>query len=606
MALTGLPIQFKNADMFTSGTVLLHDNLSPNGRNLLFASPRRLLRAHTAAEARSVLAELAGAQDDGLWVAGYFAYELGYLFEDRLAGLLPERSATPLLWLGLYDAPQEIDAAAIAQALEKAPDGHARDVAPAISPDTYREAFERVAALILAGDTYQVNLTLRAHFRLEGHPLGLYRRLAASQPVSYGAYIHAGDHHVLSRSPELFVRADGDALFARPMKGTLKRGRTVAEDAAGRAALQADEKNRAENLMIVDLLRNDLGRIAQLGSVTVTDLFTVETYRSLHTMTSGIAARRRPGVDALTMLRNLFPCGSITGAPKLRAMEIIHEVESGARGLYTGAIGYIAPSGDFAFNVAIRTAVIDAHGQGEIGIGGGIVADSVCEAEYQEALLKLKFLSDPAPPVTLVETLKWTPEEKFALLDRHLDRLVESAIYFDLPADRAAIAASLAEAAARCTAPMLVRLTLDGNGVALDTQPARAAPERLGFVIADERVDSAAVWLAHSTTHRAFLDEPRERARDERGADEVVFLNEREELTQAASATIFLDIGGRTVTPPLACGVIPDTLRAELIAQGTVEERVLTVADLARATSIRLGNSVDGLIEADWLDRPAG
>lgn len=602
--MTGSPIQFKSADMFAPGTVLLHDNLSPDGRNLLFARPRRLLRAHTAAEAHAALAELSRAQDAGLWAAGYFAYELGYLFENRLAGLLPERSATPLLWLGLYDAPREVDAATLAQTLDDAPDGHARDVAPAISFDAYREAFERVAALILAGDTYQVNLTLRARFRLEGHPLGLYRRLAASQPVSYGAYIHAGDHHVLSRSPELFVRAQGDALFARPMKGTLKRGRTVAEDAAGRAALRGDAKNRAENLMIVDLLRNDLGRIAQLGSVTVTDLFTVETYRSLHTMTSGIAALRRPGVDSLAMLSNLFPCGSITGAPKVRAMEIIHEIEAGARGLYTGAIGYIAPSGDFAFNVAIRTAVIDAHGQGEIGVGGGIVADSACEAEYQEALLKLKFLSDPAPPVTLIETLKWTPEEKFALLERHLDRLIDSAAYFDLPADRDAIAASLAKAAAGWSGPMLICLTLDRNGMTLNTQPARAAPARLGFVIAGERIDSASVWLAHSTTHRAFLDEPQERARNQRGADEVVFLNERGELAQGASTTIFLDIDGRTVTPPLACGVMPGTLRADLIAQGKVEERVLTMADLARAASVQLGNSVDGLIDADWLDRP--
>jgi para-aminobenzoate synthetase/4-amino-4-deoxychorismate lyase len=589
--------------MITSGTVLLHDNLNAHGQNLLFAHPREVLVAHDAEGARAALARLAAAGRDGLWAAGYLAYELGFLFEERLLPLLPERSETPLLWFGLYDPPLRPSGADVAAMLASGGAGETRDLAPSLALDDYRRAFERVEDLIAAGDTYQVNLTLRARFTLEGDPLGLYRTLAQSQPVAYGAYLHAGDHHVLSRSPELFVSGTGDVLKARPMKGTLKRGLSLAEDEAGRAALAGDEKNRAENLMIVDLLRNDLGRIAQTGSVRVTDLFTVETYRSLHTMTSGIEARRKPGIGLLEVLENLFPCGSVTGAPKLRAMEIIREVETEPRGLYTGSIGYIAPTGDFAFNVAIRTAVIDAVGQGTIGVGGGVVADSGAEDEYAEALLKLKFLSDPAPPVTLIETFKWTPDEGYALLDRHLDRLLDSATYFALPITREAAAAFLAEKARDWTSAMRVRLTLSEAGLDLTAVPLPPSPEIFRFAIHPEPLQSGSVWLAHKTTNRAFYDAPRQKAHDDRGLDELVFHNERGELTEGSFTNLFVERDGKLLTPPLSSGLLPGTLRAELIAQGKAEERVLTLADLRAAEAIWLGNSMRGLIRAEWLDR---
>ena len=589
--------------MTTPGTVLLHDNLNPHGQNLLFTQPREVLVAHDAETARAVLARLAEAGREGLWAAGYLSYELGFLFEERLQPLLPARSKTPLLWFGLYDAPERPSSAEVAALFASAPDGRAQGLTPSMTLDQYRPAFDRVKDLTAAGDTYQVNLTLRARFALDGDPLGLYRTLAQSQPVAYGAYIHAGDHHILSRSPELFVSGEGDLLKARPMKGTLRRGLSLAEDEAGRAALAADEKNRAENLMIVDLLRNDLGRIAQTGSVRVTDLFTVETYRSLHTMTSGIEARRKPDIGIIEVLQNLFPCGSVTGAPKLRAMEIIHDVEAEPRGLYTGSIGYVAPTGDFAFNVAIRTAVIDSDRRGTIGIGGGIVADSVAEDEYAEALLKLKFLSDPAPAVTLIETFKWTPGEGYALLDRHLDRLLDSAAYFALPATRQAAAAFLAEKSAGWTGAMRVRLTLSETGLDLTAVPLPPSPETFRFAIHPEPLSSASVWLAHKTTNRAFYDGPRQKAHDDRGLDELVFVNERGELTEGSFTNLFVTLDGRLLTPPLSSGLLPGTLRAELIAQGKAEECVLTLADLGAAEAIWLGNSVRGLIRAEWVDR---
>lgn len=584
--------------MITPGSVLLHDTLDPLGQSLLFWTPREVVVAHTAAEARAALARLQTAGAEGLWAAGYLGYELGYLFEERLAHLLPERTATPLIWMGLYEAPLALSRAEADALLADASAGRAVDIVPMVDPAAYERAFERVKAYIAAGDTYQVNLTFKARFRLEGDAVGLYRDLVRKQPTAYGALIHAGDHLVLSRSPELFVANNAGTLSARPMKGTLKRGRTLAEDEAGRQALAADEKNRAENLMIVDLLRNDLGRIAEIGSVRVTDLFTVETYRTLHTMTSGITARLKPGVSMSGVLANLFPCGSITGAPKLRAMEIIDEVEAGPRGLYTGSIGFIAPNGDFAFNVAIRTAVIDERGDGEIGIGGGIVADSMAADEYSEALLKMQFFTDPPAPIGLIETLLWTRAEGFYLLDRHLDRMAESARYFGLAFDRDDMAQRLDEAASGFTAsPMRVRLLLEeGNDASVTATALPPNPAEFKVIVAGERLDSTSPFLAHKTTNRSFYDEPRIRAHEAHGVDEVVFCNEKGELTEGSITSLFIERDGVLLTPPLSAGLLPGTLRAELIASGKAREARLFPADLESASRFFLGNSVRGLI----------
>jgi para-aminobenzoate synthetase/4-amino-4-deoxychorismate lyase len=589
--------------MFAPGTVLLHDTRALAGENLLFTAPHDILVAHDAAGVRAALHRLEAATAEGLHAAGYLAYELGFVFEERLVDRLPPPGATPLLWLGLYDAPERLSAAEVDRrlaAIAEDRSGAAVDIVPRVGEADYGQAFGRVQALIAAGDTYQVNLTFKAGFRLEGDPVALYRELVRKQPVAYGALINTGTQWILSRSPELFVSSRGGMLAARPMKGTLKRGRTLAEDEAGRLALAADEKNRAENLMIVDLLRNDLGRIAEIGSVRVTDLFTVETYSTLHTMTSGIVAKRRPEVSTTDLLAKLFPCGSITGAPKLRAMEIIHAVEAGPRGVYTGSIGHFAPNGDLTLNVAIRTAVIDADGTGEIGIGGGIVADSVAGDEYREALLKMAFFTEPARPVTLIETLLWDGAAGYYLLDRHLDRMAASAAYFALPFDRAAVL-RLLQGEAFAEARMRVRLTLDAAGPALTAVPLPPNPAPFRFAIAPERLDSQSLWLMHKTTNRAFYDAPRQRAHAELGVDEVLFRNERGELAEGSITNLFVERNGTLLTPPLASGLLPGTLRAELLATGQAEERVLTLADLAAADAIWLGNSVRGLMRAQWI-----
>ncbi|KQX38758.1 hypothetical protein ASD04_08885 [Devosia sp. Root436] len=587
--------------MFAPGSVLLHDTLAPSGENLLFSAPRDILVAHDAAGVHAALARLEAANAAGLHAAGFLAYELGFVFEERLAKFLSPPGPTPLLWLGLYDAPERLGAAEVASRLAAmAGAGGALDIVPRMDEAAYTGAFDTVKALISDGDTYQVNLTFKAGFRLDGDPVGLYRDLVRKQPVAYGALINTGAQWILSRSPELFVSSRGGQLAARPMKGTLKRGRTIAEDEAGRAALAGDAKNRAENLMIVDLLRNDLGRVAEIGSVKVTDLFTVETYSTLHTMTSGISARRRPGVTTSGVLANLFPCGSITGAPKLRAMEIIHQVEAGPRGVYTGSIGHFAPRGDFTLNVAIRTAVIDVEGNGEIGIGGGIVADSVAADEYREALLKMAFFTSPADPVTLIETLLWEQAGGYTLLDRHLDRLAASAAYFALPFDRAVILALL-QSQSFPSGAMRVRLTLDASGPAVAAVPLPPNPALFRFVIAPEKLESQSLWLMHKTTNRAFYDAPRQAAHAAQGVDEVVFLNERGELTEGSITNLFIQRDGVLLTPPLSSGLLPGTLRAELIATGKAVEQVLMLDDLEAAEAIWLGNSVRGLIRAEWV-----
>jgi len=591
--------------MFTSGTVLLHDTRNPAGENLLFQNPRETLIAHTPDEARAALGRLQQAQSEDLHAAGYFAYELGFLFEDRLVHRLPARSDTPLLWFGLYDAPQRLTAkqADDVLATHAGPSGQAVDIAPVWDFPAYEIAFDRVKSLIAAGDTYQVNLTFKARFRLDGDAVALYRDLVRKQPVAYGALIHAGTHIVLSRSPELFVSNRAGTLSARPMKGTIKRGRTLAEDEAGRAALARDEKNRAENLMITDLLRNDLGRIAEIGSVEVTDLFTVETYRTLHTMTSGISAQLKRGVSTSGTIANLFPCGSITGAPKLRAMQIIHDVETGPRGLYTGSIGHIAPNGDFAFNVAIRTATIQNDGRGEIGIGGGVVADSKAAEEYNEALLKMQFFTDPATPITLIETLAWHRDQGYVLLDRHIARMAASAAYFGMAFDASKKSSMLTDLAQNFTAPaMRVRFILDErDGPSVTSTELPPNPPEFKFLIASEPLQSTSLWLAHKTTNRAFYDEPRIRAHAAHGVDEVIFLNENNELTEGSITSLFVLRDGVLLTPALSAGLLPGVLRAELLDTGRAKEQTLHLADLQSADKIFLGNSVRGLISARWI-----
>ena len=593
--------------------ILLDDSLTPGGRSLLYADPVDVVAVSDPDDVEQGLDAIAAGVAEGLHAVGYFSYELGYCLEPRLRELLPKSRDVPLFWVGLFGAPQPLDDAATRAWLEAnggAERAQISDLNLSWSREEYAGAFAKVLDYIAAGDVYQINLTLKYHFAFAGNPVALYAALRRKQRVAYGGMIATPDLHVLSFSPELFFRRDGKQIATRPMKGTAPRGRTPREDSRLKTWLAMDEKQRAENLMIVDLLRNDLGRVAKIGSVEVTDLFTVETYRSVHQMTSGVRAELRADMGLQETLRALFPCGSVTGAPKVRAMEIIRELEAAPRGVYTGSIGHFTPHGDAQFNVGIRTVVLHG-GRGEMGIGSGVVADSKADSEFEECLLKAHFLTKADAPFELIETLRWEREQGFHLLERHLARLQSSAAHFGYPYSREAVLAALqAEVAGLQGDTYLVRLLLAEEGAMTVTStiielPAKGTVWR--FVVSDQRVDEKDPLFFHKTTRRQFYDREMERQKALTGCDEVIFLNKRGELTEGTRTTLFLELDGRLFTPALTCGLLPGTLREELLdlPRAAASEAIITPADLERADRIYLGNSVRGLIRAERIPQAA-
>ena len=459
----------------------------------------------------------------------------------------------------------------------------------------YAARFARVHDYIEAGDIYQANLSFRSRFAFAGDPLALYLKLRGRALAAHGAYIDDGRRQILSLSPEQFFEIDAKGrITARPMKGTAARGCDELADARAKAALAASPKDRAENLMIVDLVRNDVGRLALIGSVAVQDLFAVETYPTLHTMVSTVTAQMKPGTRVEQIVRALFPCGSVTGAPKIRAMEIIRELEASPRGLYCGAIGYFAPDGSAKFNVAIRTITIEG-GQGTLGIGGAVVQDSTAASEYAECLLKARYFSGARESLGLIETLRY--DGAFVRLERHLKRMETSAQVFGLPFDRAAAMAALNDAVRGRTETLRVRLALDEAGAfACTVAPLGTAAQRWSYAISPYPVLSGDVLLQHKTTWRDFYDAEQARLS---GCDAVVFVNERGEITEGSRANLFIRRDGKLFTPPLSCGLLNGVLRQELVETGQCMEAALTPDDLATADEVLLGNSLRGLIRAE-------
>lgn len=582
--------------------VLIDDSLSPGGNAWLFENPVEIVVCDDPDDVNEALDRIAGAGSRGLYAAGFMAYELGYLLEPRLAPLMPAERRQPLIWMGLFGEPLRLDRDGITRFLDAQAGNSSHAVegrGQTVEREQYLAAIKRVRDYIAAGDVYQINFTFHHRFHLTGDPVSLYRDLRRRQPVAHGALLQGPDWHLLSLSPELFVEIDDGHAITRPMKGTAQRGATPAEDADIAAWLRADPKSRAENLMITDLLRNDLSRVALIGSVRVPDLFTVETYPTVHQMTSTVEARLRPGMGFRDIVERLFPCGSVTGAPKIRAMEIIHELETGSRGAYTGSVGIVAPNGDLRFNVAIRTLFVGAGGEGEMGIGSGIVHDSDPAAEYEECLLKARFLTAEHKDFQLIETMRWSRTDGFYLLERHLDRLEDSTRFFGIPCDIGAVRAVLADCVRGLTGKQRLRLLLDQGGAAGATATAITLPDppsALQYAMATRPIDSHDRHRYHKTTRREMLDVERERLAGETGCDEVLFVNERGELTEGSYTNLFVEKGGWLLTPPLSCGLLDGTLRRELLETGgQVEERVLYPRDLEEADAVWLGNSVRGL-----------
>jgi para-aminobenzoate synthetase/4-amino-4-deoxychorismate lyase len=385
------------------------------------------------------------------------------------------------------------------------------------------------------------------------------------------------------------------AIRAKPMKGTAAREEDAAADARAREDLAASEKDRAENLMIVDLLRNDLSRVAEIGSVKVETLFEVETYPTVHQLVSTISARARPQTRMTDLVRALFPCGSVTGAPKIRAMEVIRDLEASPRGVYCGAIGAFSPDGSAHFNVAIRTLTITGE-SGELGIGGGIIHDSGCAREYEECLLKARYYEAAREPIALIETLRWSQAEGFVRIARHLARMEQSSAVFGIAFDRPSVLRRMEDAVAGAGGPMRVRVTLaDDGAIAATAVPLAPAPAAAWtYAISSGRVDSADIFQFHKTSRRALYDAALARA----GTDEVLFLNERGEITEGSRTNVFAEIDGRLVTPPVACGLLDGCLRREMLDEGRCSEAILTPGDLQRAGALHVGNSLRGLIRA--------
>ena len=582
---------------FTAPTApfVLLDDARPGGAPArLYQAPTRVIEVHDIADMLPALAELRAAIQAGQHAAGYIAYEVAAAFEPVLGA--PARTIGTLLWFGLFDDYTEIAADAVPAWLPDPAGAWIGSPEPLHDRASYGAKLAQVLALITAGDLYQANLTFPSTVPIEGNPLAIYAQLRARSGAGYGAVIDTGHDMLLSLSPELFFALEGGKLRCQPMKGTARRGDTPAQDDDIATALAADPKQRAENLMIVDLMRNDLSRVAEAGSVSVPQLFAVETYPTIHQMVSTVTADLAPGKDAVDVMAALFPCGSITGAPKIRAMQAITGIEQGARGPYTGAIGRFDPSGDAMFNVAIRTLLIQGGDDHALfGAGGGIVADSQADEEWDEASAKGGFLNDGPPGFDLIETMAFHPQTGIALLDRHLTRMKASANRFGFAFDRHAARNELQAATFRLRDPSRVRLLLAPSGaIAIESSPmpdVPASPVAVGVMPLP--VDPADFRLRHKTSDRAFYDEARQAA----GTFEVLFTDANGLLTEGSFTSIFVKRGDMLVTPALSgAGLLPGVLRAELLARGDAVEGALTVDDLADGFFI--GNALRGLIPA--------
>jgi para-aminobenzoate synthetase/4-amino-4-deoxychorismate lyase len=563
-------------------------------RWLRFAHPIEIVAARSISEVLPSLRHLEEqVRARQLYAAGYVAYEAAPAFDAALH--VRPAAAVPLLWFGLYERAEPI--------VLPAPDRQVDPIGPWTPTETwdeYERAIHTIKDHIATGRTYQVNYTYRLHAPFAGDAWTFFLQLARQQS-NYAAYLDLDRWAICSASPELFFQRKGDAVISRPMKGTAPRGKTLAEDRAELEWLYHSEKNRAENVMIVDMIRNDLGRLARTGSVDVPQLFQVERYPTVLQMTSTVTAQITASFTDL--LTTLFPCASITGAPKVSTMHIIADLETTPRGVYTGAIGYLAPDRSAQFNVAIRTVTIDRElRQAEYGVGGGIVWDSDAADEYRECEIKMRVLRQPPEDFELLEALLWTPEQGYFLLDRHTKRLQDSAEYFGFQFDRAEWLDRLEDV--RHTLPPLehkVRVALNRSGqLAVVAMPLNeiARPPVQHVALAHQPIDSSDVFLYHKTSRRVIYD----RARAARpGYDDVILWNERGEITESCTANVVLDLNGELITPPLECGLLGGTFRAWLIAQGQIVERVIPIELWRAARRMWLINSVRKWMEARIL-----
>jgi len=579
--------------MIQPGEIIIHDKSGESSRWLYFTGPLEIIAAENTDEIVNKLKLIEKAVEAGYHAAGFISYEAAPAFDPAFRVRTP--STFPLIWFGIYLEPKILSAPP-SPAMSSFKIG---EWAPSENRREYRRKIERIKRYIAAGETYQVNYTLRLTTGFQGEPYDFWLKLLSAQPEGYAAYLDTGRFAICSASPELFFSLNGPEIISRPMKGTAPRGLTLTEDREKMDWLKNSGKNKAENLMIVDMVRNDLGRIAETGSVRVSSLFDIERYPTVLQMTSTVQSMTSAPISEI--FAALFPCASITGAPKIRTMEIIAELEDSPRGIYTGAIGFISPAGRAQFNVAIRTATIDREkGTAEYGAGGGIVWDSESDDEFAECLTKAQVLVSERPDFELLESLLWKPVTGYYLLERHLTRLADSAEYFGFPIDLRRVVGALSDFSARLPErPFKVRLRLDKSGdIKLDSSPLEEdAGRRIWKIaIAPEPVDPADPFLYHKTTNRQIYEKARA-GRPE--CDDVLLWNKRGEATESTIANLVVDLEGKFYTPPTECGLLPGTCRDFLLESGLIRERVISLDELRSCRSINLVNSVRKWVQAE-------
>ncbi|HJQ72616.1 MAG TPA: aminodeoxychorismate synthase component I [Actinomycetota bacterium] len=576
------------------------DDLTGATSSFRLVGPIGVLEATRAGEVVSVLEAAEAAAGRGLWVAGFVSYEaapgLDPALVVRARAADDAFAALPLAWFAMFERAEETTLPLPRD--EGVPDSPDGTWMPSTPRERFESAVDEIHQLIAAGETYQVNHTMRLRSRVEGDPRGLYRDLCYAQRGAYSAYLDLGRYRVLSASPELFFERRGGSIVTRPMKGTAPRGRWPEEDHAAAEHLLASAKDRAENAMIVDLLRNDLGRISRAGSVTWGDVFQVERYETVWQLTTTVSAELETGIGLAEIFRGLFPSGSVTGAPKVRTMEIIRDLEDSPRGIYCGTVGFLAPEGsgrsDARFNVAIRTVTVDtASTTAEYGVGGGITWDSDASSEYEEAVAKSRVLTARRPGFELLETMRFDPAVGVRHLDRHLERLTASAEYFDFRLDEVDAREAVEKTAASAPATTVrLRLSLRKDGtVRVAATPFTDDPDAVRVAIDDVPLDPSDVFLFHKTSRRDRYDAARRRHPD---VDDVLLVNDRREITESTIANVAARIEGRWITPPLEAGLLAGIGRAVALEEGRVVEGSVTIDDARWAEELALISDARG------------
>jgi para-aminobenzoate synthetase / 4-amino-4-deoxychorismate lyase len=561
---------------------------------LLFENPIEVIEVYKIEEVKAGLEKVQDAARNGYYAAGYVSYEAAPAFDSAFR--VHADSQMPLLWFGIFKNPS------MEHDWNEGQSFKVGEWLPDTTVGQYYSAISDIKAAIEKGDTYQVNYTIRLRSHFEGDDFSFYRQLSKAQSSNYSAYLNTGKYRILSASPELFFHWKDGEMTTRPMKGTCKRGRWFEEDEANAKWLYHSEKNRAENVMIVDLLRNDLGAAAVPGSVKVPKLFEIEKYPTVLQMTSTVTAKTNPETTLVDAFTALFPCGSITGAPKISTMKIISSLENSPREVYCGAIGYITPNQEAIFNVPIRTTIIDSEtGKMEYGVGGGITWDSEIEDEYQEAMTKAMLLTATVPEFELLESLRLENGE-YDLLERHLQRLQKSANYFSFDYSEQEIRAKLAQYAENHEGHTeKVRLVVTKKGeVTIQGSLLAFFKDSLPICLAVEPILKQNRFLYHKTTHREMYEQQRAKHPDE---FDVLLWNEAGELTEFTIGNLVMEVGGELYTPPIECGLLPGTMREELLAAGKIKERILTKKDLLQASQIWLINSVRGWVPVYFINK---